>query len=672
MAANPTRCPSSGELERLLAEELRGPERGAVETHVEECSTCQEQLARLSTTTVRQVARASNGPNESDPEPDEAFLHRLREMSPPPTLFAWGDSSADGASEANEPPAAARPAPDAARFPGGRLGRYEILEKLATGGMGAVYKARHVELGKVVALKVLPATEMDEVSLARFKNEMRAIGRLDHPHIVAAHDAGDADGVHYLAMELVDGVDLARLVQQHGRLSVADACEAVRQAALGLQHAFERGLVHRDIKPSNLMLARGGLVRLLDLGLARASGDAPSETLTSKGTLLGTADYLAPEQWEHPHAADIRADIYGLGCTLYHLLAGEPPFSSPRYGTVLKKMRGHLEDEPERITRHRPEVPSGLASVLDRMLAKGPTDRFSSPAEVTTALEPFTAGANLVRLSGQAVSDLGRHAVSPGLNSADTARRVEALTETRQSGGRRKPSAAARRYVLPAALASLLALFLVGAFVWPGFWPSHRPDAKSLTVTDMRVIHYRDDGGRKLLGDLRTNTAPIRLNDSVEVAAELSVPTYYYLIAFNPKGGDSDVIQLCYPEGEDGKEAKDTPPDKNGEVRYPRKHKFVLDAVGLQVFVLAGSAKPLPAYAEWRSGVGAIPWEGVASGGDSCWHFDGREFTAFGPRDRGILKPNEEAPKPLRDLVEFFRSRAEFEVVQVIAFPVVK
>ena len=124
--------------------------------------------------------------------------------------------------------------------------------------MGAVYKARHVELGKVVALKVLPAGDRSEVSLARFKNEMRAIGRLDHPHIVAAHDAGDIDGVHYLAMDLVDGVDLARLVKHHGPLSVADACEAIRQAALGLQHAHEHGLVHRDVKPSNLMLAAAG------------------------------------------------------------------------------------------------------------------------------------------------------------------------------------------------------------------------------------------------------------------------------------------------------------------------------------------------------------------------------------------------------------------------------
>src|SRR4051812_17497470 len=296
MAANPIACPSAGELERLLAEDLRGPERDGVESHVEACDSCQERLARLSEPSFRSAA--PDGGAGSDPEPDENFLRRLRELSPRTVTH-------DG------PPAG----PDATRFPGGRLGRYEVLEKLATGGMGAVYRARHVELGKVVALKVLPAADLSEVSLARFKNEMRAIGRLHHPHIVTAHDAGDVDGVHYLAMELVDGVDLARLVGRHGRLPVPDACEAVRQAALGLQHAFEKGLVHRDVKPSNLMLARGGRVQVLDLGLARACEDSPSERLTSKGAMLGTADYLAPEQWEHPHAADTRADIYSLRCT---------------------------------------------------------------------------------------------------------------------------------------------------------------------------------------------------------------------------------------------------------------------------------------------------------------------------------------------------------------------
>src|SRR5262249_25645688 len=227
---------------------------------------------------------------------------------------------------AGSPPASPEPAlGDTAWHAGERLGQYQILGKLGKGGVGAVFKARHTELGKVVALKMLRDERPDEVTIARFKNEIRAVGRLDHPNIVVAHDAGQAGGVHFLVMEYVDGMDLARLMERRGRLSPADACEVIQQAAVGLQHAYERGLVHRDVKPSNIMLARDGRVRLLDLGLARSFGDSPADALTAQGMMLGTADYLAPEQWDHPHGADTRADIYSLGCTLYHLLVGKAP-----------------------------------------------------------------------------------------------------------------------------------------------------------------------------------------------------------------------------------------------------------------------------------------------------------------------------------------------------------
>src|SRR5262249_26298852 len=182
-----------------------------------------------------------------------------------------------------------------------RLGQYQVLEKLGTGNMGVVYKALHTELDRVVALKVLPAGIADEVSIARFKNEARAAGRLDHPNIVGAHDAGQLDGVHFLVMTFVAGVDLGRLLRARQRLEAADASELIRQAATGLHHAFGRGLVHRDIKPSNLMLARDGRVKVLDLGIARALDVPVPERLTATGMLLGTADYLAPEQWDDPH-----------------------------------------------------------------------------------------------------------------------------------------------------------------------------------------------------------------------------------------------------------------------------------------------------------------------------------------------------------------------------------
>src|SRR5262249_6921630 len=219
---------------------------------------------------------------------------------------------------AGSPPASPEPAlGDTAWHAGERLGQYQILGKLGKGGVGAVFKARHTELGKVVALKMLRDERPDEVTIARFKNEIRAVGRLDHPNIVVAHDAGQAGGVHFLVMEYVDGMDLGQLVERCGRLNAADACEVIRQTAVGLQHAYERGLVHRDLKPSNLMLARDGRVRLLDLGLARSFGESPADTLTAKGMVLGTVDYLAPEQWDHPHGAGTLQCIYSPIGTTY-------------------------------------------------------------------------------------------------------------------------------------------------------------------------------------------------------------------------------------------------------------------------------------------------------------------------------------------------------------------
>jgi tRNA A-37 threonylcarbamoyl transferase component Bud32 len=662
MAADPSRCPAPDVLEGLLAERLSGAERDRVETHVEGCAPCQEHLARLSARTLCPIAPSSGCQDEPDAEPDEAFLLRLRSVPPPsgPTRHA-PPSALDEA-----PPSAADPVPDITRFEHGRLGQYEVLGRLAAGGMGAVFKARHAELGKVVALKVLPAGQMDEVRVARFKNEIRAIGRLDHPNIVAAHDAGELGGVHFLVMDFVEGMDLAQVVELRGRLSIPDACEAVRQAALGLQHAFERGLVHRDVKPSNLMLARDGRVQVLDLGLARSFAEAAADTLTAKGMLLGTADYLAPEQWEHAHAADTRADIYSLGCTLYHFLAGQPPFAGEPYYSVLQKMRAHLESSPPPIGQVRPEVPARLGAVLDRMLAKDPADRFQSPAEVVEALRPFTPGSDLAGLLGA-----GGVANQPaGVPCAEAPTPVPGLweTATERTGRGRRLRMAPFRYALPILLAGLCLLFVAG-LLWlrPGGLPG--PDAKPLEITEMHVTHHRDNGKRvMLLGDLRTSQAAVRLNDKVEIAADLTVPAYYYLIAFNPKGSDAGLVQLCQPEGADGLGAEAVRPARRTEVRYP--NYFIPDAVGLQAFVLAASTKPLSPYKDWRSQAGRPPWEGVQEGETWRWHFDGRKFLRF-PLERGRVEAKEDVPEPLRKLCEFFKGRAEFEAVQVIAFPVV-
>src|SRR5262245_46187133 len=230
MGADVSVCPVPRQLERLLAEQLGGPDRDAVEAHVERCSSCQDRLDRLIGSTPNPAGSRVGSVSESNFEPADGFLARIKQ---PPR----GGSSAASVVDLLE-------------FK--RLGQYEILGSLAKGGMGAVYKARHVELGKVVALKVLPAEKDCEANAARFKHEVRAMGRLEHPNIVAAHDAGEQSGIRYLVMAFVDGIDLARLIDRRGPLPVADACELARQAAAGLQHAFEQGLVHRDVKPQNL------------------------------------------------------------------------------------------------------------------------------------------------------------------------------------------------------------------------------------------------------------------------------------------------------------------------------------------------------------------------------------------------------------------------------------
>ena len=665
MATKLSPCPSPGALEGLLAERLSGPERDGVETHVEGCAPCQEHLARLIARTYCPAAPPGGGREKPDAEPAEDFLRRLRDVSPP--MVAPGRSGLPLPGSDEPPPSTAGATADATWFEHGRLGRYDLLGRLGEGGMGVVFKARHAELGKVVALKLLPASMMDEVRVARFKNEIRAIGRLDHPNIVAAHDAGEFRGVHFLVMDFVEGMDLARALERHGRLPVADSCEAVRQAALGLQHAFEHGLIHRDIKPSNLMLARGGRVQVLDLGLARSFADADADALTAKGMMLGTADYLAPEQWEHAHAADTRADIYSLGCTLYHLITGRPPFAGEKYLSVVQKMRAHLETPPPPITQCRPEVPVELAAVLERMLAKDPTDRFQSPAEVAEALRPFTTDSDLARLLG--ADGVGNAPAEAPCAAAPTPAPGSWETVSERGGrGPRLPGAPSR-YVIPVALAAGLSLLLVAAsFLWRGFGSSPVPPAKSLEIKEMHVKHLREIGGKvMLLGDLRTSAGAVRQNDKVEVSAELTVPAYYYLIAFNPKSSQAGIVQLCQPEGEDGQGADAVRPDQSMDVRYP--HHFVPDAVGLQVFVVAASTKPLPPFRVWRSEADPIPWDGGKDGGAWRWHFDGREFTRF-PVDRGRVEPMEDVPESLRKLCEFFKGRAEFEAVQVIAFPV--
>jgi uncharacterized protein (TIGR03067 family) len=380
---NAAECPQRERLSAYLLGDLPEDEMDNLVRHVEVCPDCETAIEALESGSDTLIGKIRQPPPvdpfAGEPECNEALSKAAK--------IGGTDRSTE-----SRPPRS--------------LGQYQLLEKLGQGGMGTVYKARHEKLDRIVALKVLQKHRMvDQQAVARFEREMKAVGSLEHPNIVRATDAGEVDDVPYLVMEYVDGWDLAALLRRLGPLPVADACEIVRQAAVALQAAHERGLVHRDVKPSNLMLDRQGGVRLLDLGLARfqltsTPGECSSqEEMTGTGQVMGTADYMAPEQFDDSHTADIRADIYALGCTLYKLLSGRQPFAGEAYGGPLEKMNAHAQETVPSIRQFRKDVPGALADVIERTLAKDPAGRFQVPEELAEALKPFCEKSDLAELA---------------------------------------------------------------------------------------------------------------------------------------------------------------------------------------------------------------------------------------------------------------------------------
>ena len=272
--------------------------------------------------------------------------------------------------------------------------KYRLLELLGVGGMGAVYLCEHAFMHRLVAVKVLPVDKIasDPTALQRFYREARAVAALDHPNIVRAYDIDKYEGLHFFVMEYVDGTSLqeivARYVLQNQLFDPVRAAHYIAQAALGLQHAAELGLIHRDIKPGNLLLDRNGTVKVLDMGLARFF-DHRHDGLTQRfddNTILGTADYLSPEQAIND-VVDIRADIYGLGGTLYFMLTGSSPFPD---GSIAQKLLAHQTLEPKPVREFRQDVPAELLAVLHKMMRKDPDKRYQTPHEVVEALAPWT------------------------------------------------------------------------------------------------------------------------------------------------------------------------------------------------------------------------------------------------------------------------------------------
>jgi eukaryotic-like serine/threonine-protein kinase len=265
------------------------------------------------------------------------------------------------------------------------LGQYKVLDQIGAGGMGVIFLGQHLTMKRQVAIKVLPTDKAkDEEARERFYREARIVAALDHPNVVRAFDVGQNGDTHFMVMEYIEGESLEELLRRKGPLSTREAADYIAQAARGLQHAYERGLVHRDIKPANLLLDKSGVVKVLDMGLARFFEE--NSNLTTElcsGSVIGTADYMAPEQAVNSHEVDIRADIYSLGVALYALLAGQPPYAGL---TVPQKLLAHHMRQPEPIQTHRPDVPDELAEIVMKMLAKQLDERYQVPAEVDDAL----------------------------------------------------------------------------------------------------------------------------------------------------------------------------------------------------------------------------------------------------------------------------------------------
>jgi serine/threonine protein kinase len=370
------RCPPPEQLKAYLAGLLEPEGYDSLSKHLLDCQDCEQTIIALEADpdTLVEILKQPHAP-----EPSE--LPASAPKSPADSLIDLQNASAR-----NGIPK--------------QIGQYELLSLLGSGGMGAVYLARHKSLDKKVALKLLPAFPSQKAEfVARFQREMRAAGKLDAPAIVRTTDAGEHDGIHYLVMDAIDGLNLSNIARAEGKLAVADACELVRQAAMGLAHAHENGIVHRDVKPSNLMLDCSGQVRILDFGLAQMSfWESGSAEITTVGQLMGTLDYMAPEQAERGGAVDYRADLYSLGSTLFRLLTGRAPLAAAPNLTPLEKLRLLATHKPPRLRSLRPDAPKELGEIVDAMLSRDPSQRPASAIHAAELLEPFTTDADLVGL----------------------------------------------------------------------------------------------------------------------------------------------------------------------------------------------------------------------------------------------------------------------------------
>jgi serine/threonine protein kinase len=394
-------CPPLDQWEALASGLVTDDELQRLVEHLDSCPSCEERMAHWQGSAPSLLPKKSRLASVPTADSDRVVNELCERLADAEVTAPAGDTDRhDDGTHAIAPKS---------------IGPYELHGLLGRGGMGEVHKAWHKHLQRWVAIKLVAMhRRTDDDFRRRFAREMAVIGAVDSPYVVRALDAGVHDEQQYLVMELVQGRDLGLILKARRQLSIVDACEIARQAALGLAAIAARGLMHRDIKPSNLFLCEDGIVKLLDLGLARRIEiDDDESQLTSTLQVLGTPDYVSPEQVRQ-EAVDIRADVYSLGCTLYQMLAGRPPFAAPVCRTYAEKLMAHRDMSPPSLRALRSDIPPPLEKLVERMLAKQPADRLAAPSALATALAPFTTDAHLQAL-------LQSDGAQPAATSADSA-----------------------------------------------------------------------------------------------------------------------------------------------------------------------------------------------------------------------------------------------------------
>jgi serine/threonine protein kinase/Leucine-rich repeat (LRR) protein len=447
---------ASGKLAKNEADDVAG--------HLSQCPECEATIDTLEPKADTMVSGLREKP-APDPYAKEADLKRAMDRA------ANLPARPEQAAEKSPPTKVSTKSPP-------KLGPYQLIAKLGEGGMGAVFKAQHEHLGKTVAIKILPRKAMqDPAAVARFRREMKAVGGISHPNIVGAHDGGEAQGMHYLVMEYVAGHDLSSLTKKQGPLPLDKAISYIRQAACGLTFAHSKGIVHRDIKPANLLVDTEGTLKILDLGLARLESDqavdaAANDGLTQTGQVMGTVDYMAPEQAFDTHRADAKADVYSLGCTLYRIVTGRNAYGGD---TVVQKILAHREHPIPSLVEARPEAPAALGALYQRMMAKRPEDR-PTMAEVVKELEAVQTEASRPSEQTDAWSASGggpvAHAsevsmawASSPLRALDVPEILVEPTRKLKTRGAKGPPSKNRNVLVGAAAAGGAALILCGIWV---------------------------------------------------------------------------------------------------------------------------------------------------------------------------------------------------------------